>query len=208
MRFYFDFVSPYAYLAWTQMMALAREAQRELHPIPILFAGCLKAHGHKGPAEIPSKRRYVAKNIFRVADALGVPLQPPRVHPFNPLLPLRVCSLQMPASTRQRLITRLFEEVWARGQGVSEAVAVAAIVDEVGLDASGAAAVEEAGHPEVKERLREQTEEAIELGVFGVPTIEVDGELFWGVDALSHVLPFLRGEDPVNLRVVESWIES
>src|SRR5512140_3653821 len=97
-RFCFDYVSPYAYLAWTQIHALAARHGREVTPVPVLFAALLDAAGTKGPAEIPAKRGYVFKDVLRSAHRLRVPLVPPPAHPFNPLLALRVSSLDLEAT--------------------------------------------------------------------------------------------------------------
>ena len=112
LRFFFDYVSPYAYIAWTRIHALAARFDREVEPTPILFAALLDAGGTLGPAEIPAKRAYVVKDVTRLARAHGVPCSPPPAHPFNPLFALRVSSLPMPASTRRALIDRLFMAVW------------------------------------------------------------------------------------------------
>jgi len=87
-RFYFDFVSPNAYLAWTQLPALAAQYGTAIEPVPVLFAGLLEAHGQLGPAEMPAKTRWMVRNNLRKAARLGVALNPPAFHPFNPLLAL------------------------------------------------------------------------------------------------------------------------
>ncbi len=184
MIFYFDFASPYAYLAGTQVHALAERVGREVELAPILFAGLLKAHETKGPAEVPAKRAYLAKDLQRKARALGVPeLVWPPAHPFNPLVALRVASLPMDAEARRRLVDALFAATWKDGTGVDAPEKVAAIASGVGLD--GPALVRAADEPDAKARLRARTEEAIARGVFGVPTLLVDGEIFWGTEALD-----------------------
>jgi 2-hydroxychromene-2-carboxylate isomerase len=207
-RFYFDFISPYAYLAWTQLPALADAHGAELVAVPVLFAALLDAHGQKGPAEIESKRRYVAKDAMRNAHAIGVPFSPPETHPFNPLLALRVASAKMEPQARRALVDRLFAATWGGGLGVTDPSIVAAAATEAGLD--GAQAIAEAASDDAKARVRAQTEEALRAGVFGVPTlvVEIAGrapELFWGFDSLPHVVRFLRGEDPIDEEVVRRW---
>lgn len=199
-RFYFDFISPYAYLAFTQIHAVAARAGREVELTPILFAALLDAHGTLGPAEVPAKRVYIFKDVIRSAHLLGVTLAPPPAHPFNPLLALRAASTEMSPDERQRLVTGLFAAVWGGGPGVIEESVVARIATEAGLD--GDAVVRLASSPEAKQRVRERTDEAIALGVFGVPTTRVDGELFWGLDALVHAERRMRGEDPVTPELV------
>lgn len=204
-RFYFDFVSPYAYLAWTQIHALATKHDRDVAPVPVLFAGLLNACGQKGPAEIPAKRVYMFKNVLRLARGLGVPLTPPPSHPFNPLLALRAASLPMPEATRRALIDRLFAATWAGGGGASGSAEVAAAARAAGLD--GEQVVRDAGAPEAKERVRRQTDEALAAGAFGVPTMIADGELFWGLDALPHLAEMLDGRDPIEPGELARWVD-
>jgi len=196
MRFYFDYISSNAYLAWTQLPALTAKYGVDIEPVPVLFAGLLGAHGQLGPAEIPAKSLWMSKNNARKAVLLDVPLNPPAFHPFNPLLSLRVSSLDVDAVARQRLIDALFAAVWVRGLHVSEPAVVQAVANEIGLD--GAALVGAAQRPECKERLRQQTDDAISRGVFGVPSMEVGGELFWGYDDFPYLELFLAGNDPIN----------
>lgn len=193
-QFLFDFISPYAYLAWTQVHAAAERTGAAVEPVPVLFAGLLDANGQKGPAEIPSKRIYIFKDVLRRARRLGVPLSPPPTHPFNTLLSLRAVSMQAPGDGRRRLIDALFAATWGGGRGVEGPAEVAAAAAAAGLD--GAAVVLEAGSPEAKARLREQTEGALAAGAFGVPTMLVGEELFWGFETLDLVEAHLRGEAP------------
>lgn len=175
-RFYLDYLSSNVYLAWTQLPALAQRFGRAIEPVPVLFAGLLEAHGQVGPAEVLPKAWWMAKNNLRKAALLGVPLHPPAFHPFNPLLALRVTSLPMDAVSRARLVGGLLRGVWAERRHVSDPNVVAQIASEAGLD--GAALVAAAQQPDVKAALRKQTDDAIALGIFGVPTVLVDGELF------------------------------
>jgi 2-hydroxychromene-2-carboxylate isomerase len=195
LRVHFDFISPYAYLAWTQLPALAARHGRELEPVPVLFAGLLEHHGTLGPAEVPAKRRYVLFDIARKARALGVPLELPVHHPFNPLLALRLASLPLEPAARRALIDRLFAAVWSgRAENIQDPVVVAAILRELGHDPERTLA--EATSPAGKARLKAQTDRAIADGIFGVPSVLADGELFWGVDALPLLDAFLGGAAP------------
>jgi len=202
-RFDFDFVSPNAYLAWTRLPALAERHGRALEPVPVLFAALLEAHGQLGPAEVPPKIRWMTRNNLRKAAVLGVELNPPAFHPFNPILALRVSSLVLDPSRRRTLIDALFRAVWVRGLHVSEPGVVEAIGDEIGL--SGSSLVAQAQEPACKTRLREQTDAAIARGVFGVPTMEVGDELFWGYDDLPHLERFLAGDDPLDATSWRRW---
>jgi 2-hydroxychromene-2-carboxylate isomerase len=195
LRFYFDYISTNAYLAWLQMPTLARRYALMIEPVPVLFAGLLEAHGTTGPAETPAKALWMFKNNLRKAALLGVPLESPAFHPFNPLLALRVSTLALDADECDALITGLFEAVWVRKQHVSDPAVVEAVAREAGLD--GAALVATASTPDAKALLKQQTDEAIARGVFGVPTMEIGGEIFWGYDDLPYLELFLAGEDPL-----------
>ena len=190
--FHFDFISPYAYLAWTQIHALAERHGRAVAPIPTLLAPLLAHGATKGPAEIPAKRRYMFFDVVRSAHVLGVPIAPPSSHPFNPLPALRVASLEMPAEDKRRLIDALYAAVWATSHGLETPEKVAEVATRAGFD--GAELVRRAGEQETKDRLRKQTDDAIANGVFGVPTMIVDGETFWGLDSFGHLERHLRGE--------------
>lgn len=203
MRMYFDFISPYAYLGWVKIHALAERHGQTVEPVPVLFAALLDAWGHKGPAEIPPKRLYTWKHVVRLAHDAGVPIRPPPAHPFNPLLALRLASLPMEHEQRRRLVDALFQRAWGRGEDITDPQAVAATLDAIGLP--GADLVRRAAEPETKAKLRAQTSEALALGVFGVPTIEAGDELFWGQDSLPHVERFLQGDDPATPESLERW---
>jgi len=206
LRYYLDFISPYAYLGWPQARALAERRGVSLRPVPVLFAAMLDAYGHKGPAEIEPKRIYTFKHVTRLARDLGLPLRPPPAHPFNPLLALRVASLPgLSDEQRLRVVDLLYELVWVTGDGATDPAVLTRTLDAAGMP--GAAMVAEASTPATKERVRKQTDDAIARGVFGVPSIEVErtGEIFWGQDALPHVERHLDGEDAVTREWLEHW---
>lgn len=200
---YLDFISPYAYLAWTQLHALAERHEAVVEPRPILFAALLNANATKGPAEIPAKREWVFQDTFRRARYAGVPFAPPPAHPFNPLLALRVASVDMDAAARRLTIDALYEATWAGGPGVTDPAVVGALLAEVGLPA--AALLEAAATSEVKERVRARTDEALARGVFGVPTMFAEGKLFWGYDAFDHLERALEGRDVLEPGELDKW---
>jgi len=202
-RFYFDYESPNAYLAWTQLPKLADRYGFTVDPVPILYAALLDTHGQLGPAEVPAKGRWMSKNLARKALVLGVPLNPPAFLPFNPLLALRATLVPSAPAERSALIDALFRAVWVRGLHVSDAAVVERVATEVGL--SGAALVADAQSPEIKKQLRSQTDHAISRGVFGVPSMEVGDELFWGYDDFPYLELFLAGKDPVDSAEWQKW---
>lgn len=197
MRIYLDFISPYAYLAWTQIGALAARHGRTVEPVPVLFPAMLDAFGTIGPAEIPVKRTYLFKDVVRKAKLLGVPLVVPPAHPFVPLLPLRVATAAK--ADRVRVVDALFTAVWGRGEAIDTKDDVARVLERASIDPE---LVAQAATHEVKRDLLRATQDAIAAGVFGVPMVEVPAaagaELFWGLDALPSLEAFLRGDDPLT----------
>ncbi|WP_375761382.1 2-hydroxychromene-2-carboxylate isomerase [Corallococcus exercitus] len=203
LRFCLDYLSPYAYLAWLRMPAIAARHGRELEPVPVLLAGLLNAVGSIGPAEIPAKRVYVFKQTFRIAHEQGAPFTLPPSHPFNPLLSLRVTAAVDDVAERTRLTTALYSAAWGQGRGIETPEQVGAVLTEAGFDAR--ALLERAQLPEVKDRVRKNTEGALAAGAFGVPSVLVDDEMFWGVDSLGHLERFLEGRDPLTPGDLAKW---
>lgn len=203
LRFYFDYLSSNAYLAWIALPALAERHGRRIELVPVLFPKLLEAYGQLGPAEVPPKMRWMARNNLRKAKLLGVTLRPPAFHPFNPLLALRISSLDLEDAARARLVSGLFRAVWTDRRHASDPAVVAAIADAAGLD--GTALVAAAQTPAAKDRLRRQTADALSVGVFGVPTVCVDGELFFGYDDFGFLERFLAGNDPLDATEAAFW---
>jgi 2-hydroxychromene-2-carboxylate isomerase len=204
--FFFDYISHNAWLAWNRVPALAQRHGLKLEPVPVLFAGLLDALGHKGPAEVAPKRDWMLWNVLRKAQQLGIALAPPHSHPFNPLWPLRLSCCELPEAQRLRLIDGLFRATWVDGRPVHEPEALRSVLAESGLDAD--TWLTDAASEPAKRRLRQNTEGALASGVFGVPTMMVRGELFWGFDDLEFLELFLQGRDPLGDRAaLRAWSE-
>ena len=184
---YFDFISPFAYLQWRRLRRDHPEVA--LNPKPLLFAAILNHVGQLGPAEIPQKRRHTYRIVLWQARAAGIPLHFPPAHPFNPLPALRLC---LAAPDRMQAIDAIFAHIWEHGRLADSVEALADVAASLGIDDPAAIA-----RDEVKRELLANGEEAMALGVFGVPTLRVGDELFWGNDATELALAFAR--DPGTL---------
>lgn len=205
-KFYFDTLSPYAWLAWQPLKALATKHNAILEPVPVLLAGLLKANGQLGPAEIPNKRLWLIKDVMRRANAQNMKVVAPPTHPFNPLLSLRVASIETDPIVKHDLVWKLMDSAWQGGRDISSPDVVAEIVSSVGLD--GRRCVNDAMTDQIlKDSLKIQTERAIAAGIFGVPTVSVDDENFWGSesDTMKHVEDKILGRDPIDMAVYERW---
>ncbi len=182
---YFDFISPFAYMQLQKLAPL--RARLQLRPRPILLAAVLDHNGQKGPAEIAAKRRYSYRFVQWQAHRLGLPLQFPPAHPFNPLVPLR---LAVAGGCSWELIAAVFDHIWVQGRSADKVEDLAELAAGFGIADLAAACAE----PAVKAELRAHTEHALAAGVFGVPTVAVDNELFWGLDATPMLVDHLDGD--------------
>jgi 2-hydroxychromene-2-carboxylate isomerase len=185
----FDVISPFAYLAFGQLARLP--ASVELEFVPVLFAGMLEHFGQLGPAEIPSKRRATYRFVLWRARRMGVPLRMPPAHPFNPLAALR---LIIAAGSDARAVGTVLEAVFRHGRDVADRAVIAELAATLGV-ADPESALSE---PLVKERLRANTNWAIGRGVFGVPTLVIGEEFFWGHDAMDMALDYVADPAAFN----------
>jgi 2-hydroxychromene-2-carboxylate isomerase len=202
--FYLDFISPYAWMALMRADGFAAENGIRWGMRPIVYAALLDAHGLVGPAETPAKRRYTFHDVVRTARHLGLRFEGPPTHPFRSLEALRALFLFRDTAQALRLATRLSDGCWGEGRPLTDMRVIEEVVREVGLDATDLAG--RIAEPEVKHGLREQTERALRLGVFGVPTFVFDGELFWGQDRMDHLARRLRGEVPPAAELAGSFL--
>ena len=186
--FYLDFISPYAYLAFENLPEALAGVSYSVGYRPVLFAGMLKHHGQLGPAEIAPKRDWTYRQVLWLAHTLHIPMQMPVSHPFNPLPLLRLAlACQAQGLPNRYVCETLFRHVWRGGGDAADALRLKAVTQQ--LDPKRAV-----DSDEVKAQLKANTDEAIALGIFGVPTFEVDGKLFWGLDALPMLRAYLMGD--------------
>lgn len=182
---YFDFVSPFSYIALHRL----REIPAPIIYRPVLFAGLLNHWGQKGPAEIPAKRRWTYRWCAWWAKELGVPFRFPASHPFNPLHHLR---LALACGASPEAVRRIFDSIWVRGEEATDQARLSKLCQELNIRP------EQLAEQRIKDQLRLNTEEAATRGVFGVPSFVADGEVFWGADSLGFLKAFLA--DPGVVR--------
>jgi 2-hydroxychromene-2-carboxylate isomerase len=188
---YFDVVSPFSYLALGDIEEMAKTMTIVCRPI--LFAGLLQHWRQLGPAEIAPKRIHTYRFCVWEAQRRGIPFRFPPSHPFNPLKPLRLITA---LGAKPRLVRAVMDQIWRDGLDLSTEVNWAAACAAVGLDIAKANALADA--PETKAALRANTEEAITAKLFGVPTLRIGDELFWGADALPMARAYLENPGMLN----------
>lgn len=182
LRWYFDLVSPFSWIALPRVEALA--ARHGVACRPVVLGALLSHWGGIGPAELAPKRVHTYRLVQFQAGRAGLPLRFPPRHPFNPLAAQRLLTALGATPAAVRLA---FEFVWAEGRDPSDPAELAALGARLGV--ADAAALAEA--PAAKAGLRAATEEAIAAGVFGVPTLRAGAELFWGADAMDWAEAYL-----------------
>jgi 2-hydroxychromene-2-carboxylate isomerase len=191
-EFFFDLGSPATYLAYTQLPKICEQTDSQLIYIPILLGGVFKATGNASPATIPAKGRYMFQDLDRYAKRYGVPLKFNPHFPINTLMLMRaVTGIQLRHPERfAAFIDCLFKSLWVDGRSLDEPATVAAVLTQNGFDPNEILAL--TADEEVKAALKDNTEKAVQRGVFGAPSMFVDNELFFGQDRLDFVLEALR----------------
>lgn len=183
-------ISPYAHLAFEHLPQALEGLSVVVDYKPVLFGALLKHHDHKGPAEIEPKRAWTFRQVAWQARSLGVQLDLPAQHPFNPLPVLRLLLAAAGPSglPNRHQVACAFDHVWHGGADPLDPARLAVLAQALGVAPATAE-----GEP-VKAQLKALTEEALGKEVFGVPTWEWEGRLFWGLDALPMLCAALRGD--------------
>jgi 2-hydroxychromene-2-carboxylate isomerase len=184
----FDFISPYAYLAFERLPQALQGLSYHVAYRPVLFAALLKHHGQLGPAEIGPKREWTYRQVLWLAHSHGIALDLPASHPFNPLGLLRLALACGDGGLVNRYVAEtVFRHVWRGGGEAGDAGRLAQLHAELRPQRDPASEA-------VKAELKANTDTAIARGLFGVPTFEVDGRLFWGFDALPMLRAWIEGD--------------
>lgn len=179
---YFDIISPYVYLQLPDLDRLPPDVF--VRPVPVLLAGLLKHWETKGPAEIPAKRIHTYRQCAWLAHSRGIPFRMPPRHPFNPLSALRLLCALGPTLEQARIASRF---VFGHGGDPSTAEGLRELGTELGVAEPEALASE----PSAKDKLRRNTDEALTHGLWGVPTMLVGEQVFWGADSFATMLEYL-----------------
>lgn len=188
LTFYLDFISPYAYLAFHALPRSLTGLSYAVTYTPVFLGALLKHNAMPGPAEVPPKRAWAYRQVQWQAHQMGLKLEMPAQHPFNPLGLLRLAVAMDPGGHPNRYVCEtLFRHVWEGGQDAADPVRLQALTATLMPPRASA-------DEDVKARLKAHADQAIAQGVFGVPAIEVDGKVFWGLDSLPMLRSYLDGD--------------
>jgi 2-hydroxychromene-2-carboxylate isomerase len=187
-EFWFDLASTYSYLSAMRIEAVAAAAGTETVWKPLLLGPIFRAQGwDSSPFHIyPAKGRYMVRDVERLAAARGLPFRLPSPFPQNSLHAARLALIGHAEGWGAAFTRAVYESQFGGGASIGDKRVLHDILCRLGLDAETVLARSES--PENKQRLRQQTEEAQELGIFGAPSFLAQGELFWGDDRLEQAL--------------------
>ena len=185
LEFFYDYVSPYSYLAWLQLPALCQRAGARLVYRPMVLGGLFKLTGNAPPLGVKAKYRYMHRDLARHAARLGVPILMNSAFPMNTVPALRGAIVAQQQGFFDGYNAAVFRAVWEQDQDISDAAVLEAVLSAADLDA---AVIREGIQDQaVKDALAANTDEAAARGAFGAPTLFVGEELFWGNDRLDFV---------------------
>ncbi len=185
LEYFFDYVSPFAYLADTQLAALLERTGADVVYRPFFLGGVMQASGNKPPITVPNKGAYMMAELARWTHRYGVEMGSNPHFPVNTLQAMRVAVAALDDPRFPDLHRAFFRATWIDGRNLGDAATLAEVIDAAGLD--GASLVAKAAEQSSKDSLRRNTEEAVERGAFGAPTFFVGKEMFWGNDRLDFV---------------------
>jgi 2-hydroxychromene-2-carboxylate isomerase len=193
-EFMFDVGSPAAYIAWTQLPAICRDAGGAIDFKPMLLGGVFMATGNHSPTTVPAKGAYMMEDLGRYARRYGVEFRHNPHFPINTLTLMRaVTGVQMKEPPRFVALTdALFNAIWVEGKDMNDLAIAADVLKAAGFDPEAMLAL--ASDPAVKDRLKSVTQDAVARGVFGAPTFFVDGQMYWGQDRLDFVKEALEAK--------------
>ena len=189
--FYFDFSSPYSYLAATQMPRLAERTGARVNYKPFVLGAVFKSTGNEMPARVPAKATYMLQDLGRWARHYGVPFQWTSHFPANTIKAMRLVLVAEPLGKAQEVTLAAFRAMWVEDRDLTEAAVLTEVARAAGLEPE--AALQAIETQAIKDRLRALTDEAVTRGAFGAPAFFVGEELFWGNDRLDFVEAALRG---------------
>jgi 2-hydroxychromene-2-carboxylate isomerase len=192
LEFYYDYGSPYSYLADTQVEALAKRAGATLERKPMLLGGVFKATGNASPMTVALKSKWAASDMPMWARHYGVAFNRNPHFPVNTLVLMRGAAAAQLDGTFDRYHPAIYKAMWVDGRNLNDIAEVAAVLTAAGLDAKKFG--NRVQDQDVKDRLKATTDEAVERGVFGAPTSFVGDKMFFGNDRLAFVEMALKGD--------------
>jgi 2-hydroxychromene-2-carboxylate isomerase len=206
LNFYFDFLSPFSYFAWTEMEKVKTELNLKVTYKPVALGPLLNHWQIKGPGEVEPKREFLLKQCLRYADSMGISFTTPKTHPFNSLYALRLALKGVALGHQERVIETLWKAGWQERIDMGEPDELLNALRKNDLPADDL--FEKSFTKEAKVELKKNIQEAISQGAFGVPTFVVDDELFWGNDSIHDLKNYIQGKDNLDREKLKLLLSS
>lgn len=203
LNFYFDFLSPFSYFAWTN---LQKYPDMKINYRPVALGPLLNHWSIKGPGEIEPKREFLLKQCLRYAVKHNIEFTTPKTHPFNSLYALRLALKSTAGELQPQVIKALWLAGWEKRIDMGDPDELQKVLKDAGLPAEDL--YEKSFSKEAKVELKANIQEAISFGAFGVPSMVVESELFWGNDSIEDMLNYLTGEDKLDRQKLANLLSS
>ncbi len=200
-EFYFDFLSPYSYLAWTWV----RSQPYEFSFIPVSVASVIASYDTKGPAQIAPKRNYLFKDLLRFSKLNNIPFTIPKHLPFNSLYALRLSLESTSGENQKNIIDAIFRAGWEHGLDIGSDDVLKEVLKDQNLYSDEL--IEKMESKQARIDLKTNIERALQQELFGVPSFMVEGEMFWGNDSTKYLEMHLNGSDPLDRVKYQQFIE-
>jgi len=204
-EYYFDFLSPYSYLSWRWVRELDQRGDLDVAYFPCIMGAVIHHYETKGPAEITPKREYLLRNCLRFASRNGIPFNLPGRLPFISLDSLRLACLAVSQKDQKRVIDLLYQTSWGEGKLIEEESVLKEALSAAGLPTEELWIASQS--KVARAALKENTARAISMGAFGVPSLFVDGELFWGNDSKEDFFSYLDGKDNLDRSIYKTFLD-
>lgn len=206
LNFYFDFLSPFSYFAWLKLQKLAPELGVKVNYRPVALGPLLNHWQIKGPGEVTPKREFLLKQCLRYAAKNDFLFTTPKTHPFNSLYALRLALSGVAGAHQERVIAALWQGGWQKRIDMGEPDELLAELKHHDLPAEEL--YEKSFTKEAKVELKQNIQEAISKGAFGVPSFVLGNELFWGNDSLDDVKNYILGQDKLDRAKLENLLSN
>ena len=185
LEYFFDYVSPFSFLADSQVPGLVQRTGAELIYRPFFLGGVMQASGNAPPAAVPAKGKYMFTDIARWLDRYGLELKFNPHFPVMTVKPMRAAIVALEQGVFPAFHQALFQAMWRDEKNVGDATVLGEVLSGAGLDAE--AILGRIGDDDIKQQLKANSDEAVERGAFGAPTFYVEGEMFFGNDRLDFL---------------------
>lgn len=206
LNFYFDFLSPFSYFAWLKMELFAKELNLQVNYKPVALGPLLNHWQIKGPGEIEPKREFLLKQMLRYASKNNIEFTTPKTHPFNSLYALRLSLKGVAGDYQEKVIETFWKAGWQKRIDMGEPDELLKVLRDNDLPADEL--YEKSFTREAKIELKQNIQEAITRGAFGVPSFVVDDELFWGQDSMEELRDFILGTDKLDREKLHTLLSS